>query len=72
LSKSKGDVKPAPKRAAVRKSGKRAAMDADWFSLYITVVILKERAIIVRLPQIWGKCSPRLTAIKESIKNNEV
>ncbi|MFP5115234.1 sugar nucleotide-binding protein [Bacillaceae bacterium C204] len=34
--------------------------------------ILDERVIILRIPAIWGKDSPRLNFIKESIKNNSV
>lgn len=34
--------------------------------------ILDERVIIVRIPAIWGKDSPRLKLIKESIKDNKV
>lgn len=34
--------------------------------------ILKEQAIIIRIPAIWGKDSPRWNLIKESIENNKV
>lgn len=34
--------------------------------------MLDERVIILRIPTIWGKDSPRLNLIKESIKNNKV
>ncbi|HLO13164.1 MAG TPA: sugar nucleotide-binding protein [Pseudoneobacillus sp.] len=34
--------------------------------------ILDERAIIIRIPAIWGKNSPRWNLIKESIKNNKM
>ncbi|MEH7081132.1 sugar nucleotide-binding protein [Neobacillus drentensis] len=33
--------------------------------------ILDERVIVIRIPAIWGKNSPRLNLIKESIKNNK-
>ncbi|MEH7336379.1 sugar nucleotide-binding protein, partial [Neobacillus drentensis] len=33
---------------------------------------LDERVIIIRIPAIWGKDSPRWNLIKESIKNNKV
>jgi dTDP-4-dehydrorhamnose reductase len=34
--------------------------------------ILEERTIIIRIPAIWGKSSPRWNLIKESIKDNKV
>lgn len=34
--------------------------------------ILNERVMIIRIPAIWGKDSPRWNSIKESIKNNKV
>ncbi|WP_144554960.1 sugar nucleotide-binding protein [Bacillus sp. X1(2014)] len=34
--------------------------------------ILDERVMIIRIPAIWGKNSPRFKLIKESIKNNKV
>jgi len=34
--------------------------------------ILDERVIVSRIPAIWGKNSPRLHLIKESIKNNKI
>ncbi|WHY78634.1 sugar nucleotide-binding protein [Neobacillus sp. WH10] len=34
--------------------------------------ILDERVVIIRIPAIWGKNSPRWSLIKESIKNNTV
>lgn len=34
--------------------------------------ILNERVMIIRIPAIWGKNSPRLNLIKESIENNKV
>jgi dTDP-4-dehydrorhamnose reductase len=34
--------------------------------------ILDERVMIIRIPAIWGKTSPRWNLIKESIKNNKV
>jgi dTDP-4-dehydrorhamnose reductase len=34
--------------------------------------ILDERVMIIRIPIIWGKSSPRWKSIKESIKNNKV
>ncbi|MCF6409740.1 sugar nucleotide-binding protein [Pseudalkalibacillus salsuginis] len=34
--------------------------------------ILDERVMIIRIPAIWGKDSPRWKLIKESIKNNKV
>ncbi|MEH6942310.1 sugar nucleotide-binding protein [Bacillus sp. JJ722] len=34
--------------------------------------MLAERAIIIRIPAIWGKNSPRWQLIKDSIENNEV
>ncbi|MBV7507852.1 sugar nucleotide-binding protein [Bacillus sp. sid0103] len=33
--------------------------------------ILDERVMVIRIPAIWGKNSPRLHLIKESIKNNK-
>lgn len=33
---------------------------------------LDERVLIIRIPAIWGKNSPRLNFIKESIKNNKM
>lgn len=34
--------------------------------------ILEERAIIIRIPAIWGKDSPRMNLIKKSIEDNQV
>lgn len=34
--------------------------------------ILDERGMMIRIPAIWGKDSPRWNLIKESIKNNKV
>jgi len=34
--------------------------------------ILGDRAIIIRIPAIWGKESPRMNLIKKSIENNEI
>ncbi len=34
--------------------------------------ILDERVMMIRIPAIWGKNSPRMNLIKESIKNNKV
>jgi dTDP-4-dehydrorhamnose reductase len=34
--------------------------------------ILDERVMMIRIPAIWGKNSPRLNLIRESIKNNKV
>ncbi|MBI0581232.1 sugar nucleotide-binding protein [Neobacillus cucumis] len=34
--------------------------------------ILKDRAVIIRIPAIWGRNSPRWNLIKESIENNKI
>lgn len=34
--------------------------------------ILKEHAVILRIPQIWGTSSPRMDSIKAGIENNQV
>ncbi|PGY09640.1 sugar nucleotide-binding protein [Bacillus sp. AFS031507] len=34
--------------------------------------VLDDRVMMIRIPAIWGKNSPRLNLIKESIKNNKV
>lgn len=34
--------------------------------------ILKKRAVILRIPQIWGRQSPRMESIKTGIENNQV
>jgi dTDP-4-dehydrorhamnose reductase len=33
---------------------------------------LNHRAVIIRIPAIWGKNSPRMNSIKESIENNQI
>jgi dTDP-4-dehydrorhamnose reductase len=34
--------------------------------------VLKERAVMIRIPQIWGKKSPRLDQIRSGIENNSI
>ncbi|MGM0752623.1 MAG: sugar nucleotide-binding protein [Bacillota bacterium] len=34
--------------------------------------VLKERAVMIRIPQIWGKKSPRLDQIRSGIENNSL
>lgn len=34
--------------------------------------ILNERAVIIRIPQIWGRKSPRIDHIKSGIENNQI